>query len=135
MKFVKHKGSTAAKLLPSEFTNLKQSHLERIKEAVLSNNNIQMVINVDQTAISLVPSLSCTMDERGKNKIVIKGVEDKQVITALLDDTLSGVLMPPQLLYEGKTDRCYPHVNFPPDWDIFHTDNHWQKHHYSASTY
>ena len=39
--------------------------------------------------------------------------------------TLSGILLPPQLLYERKTDRCHPHVKFPPDWDIFHTHNHW----------
>ena len=84
-----------------------------------------MVINMDQTAINLVPSSSWTMVERGKNKIVIKGVEDKREITALLAVTLSGVLFPSQLLYEGKTDRCHRHVNFPPDWDIFHTDNHW----------
>ena len=78
MNFVKRKGSTAAKLPPSEFENLKQSYLERIKEAVFSNNIVpQMVINMDQTAISLVPSSSWTMDERGKNKIVIKGIEDK----------------------------------------------------------
>ena len=68
------------------------------------------------------------MDERGKK---IKGIEDKREITALLALTLSGVLLPPQLLYLGKTDRCHPHVNFPPDWDVFHTNNH----HYSASIY
>ena len=84
-----------------------------------------MVINMDQTAINLVPFSSWTMDERGKNKIVIKGVEDKREITALLAVTLSGVLLPPQLLYEGKTDRCHPHVNFPLNWDIFHTNNYW----------
>ena len=65
------------------------------------------------------------MDERGKKKIVIKGIEDKREITTLLAVTLSGALLPPQLLYEGKTEWCHPHVTFPTDWDIFHTDNHW----------
>ena len=114
MNFVKRKGSTAAKLPPSEFENLKQSYLDRIKEAEFSNNIVpQRVINMDQTAINLVPSSSWTMDERGKNKIVIKGVEDKRELTALLSVTLSGVLLPPQLLYKCKTDWCHPHVNFP----------------------
>ena len=54
-----------------------------------------------------------------------KGIDDKREITPLLAITLSGTLLPPQLLYEGKTDRCHPHVSFPADWGIFHTDNHW----------
>ena len=65
------------------------------------------------------------MEERGKTKIIIKGIEDKREITALLAVTLSGGLLPPQLLYQGKTDRCHPHITFPADWDVFHTDNHW----------
>ena len=69
MNFVKRKGSTAAKLPLSEFENLRQSYLERIKEAVFSNNIVpQMVINMDQMAINLVPSSSWTMDEQGKKK-------------------------------------------------------------------
>ena len=55
----------------------------------------QIVINMDQTAINLVPSSSWTMDEQGKNKIVIK---DKRQITAFVAVTLSGMLLPPQLL-------------------------------------
>ena len=120
LNFVKCKGSTAAKIPTSEFDNLKQSYLERIKEAAFGNGIVsQMVINMDQTAINLVPSSSWTMDEWEKNNIVIKGIEDKRQITALLAVTLSGMLLPPQLLYEGKTDRCHPHVNFPI------SDNHW----------
>ena len=70
MNFVKRKSSTAAKIPTSEFDNLKQSYLERIKQAVFSNGIVpQMVINMDQTAINLVPSSSWTMDEQGKNKI------------------------------------------------------------------
>ena len=53
MNFAKRKDSTAAKIPTSEFDNLKQSYLERIKQAVFSNGIVpQMVINMDQTAIS-----------------------------------------------------------------------------------
>lgn len=34
-------------------------------------------------------------------------------------------MIPPQLLYEGKTERCHPHFTFPDDWDVWHTPNHW----------
>ena len=41
--------------------------------------------------------------------------------------TLSGNVkfLPPQLLYTGKPERCHPDFNFPSDWDIWHTENHW----------
>ena len=52
----------------------------------------------------------------------LKGLDDKREIMAV---TLSGTLLPPQLLFEGKTDRCHPAINFPDEWDIFHTENHW----------
>ena len=33
--------------------------------------------------------------------------------------------MPPQLLNQGKTDKCHPNVEFPADFDVFHSENHW----------
>ena len=55
----------------------------------------------------------------------ITGFEDKRQITALLSCTMSGTLLPPKILYQGKTDQCHPNAQFPSDWDIFHTENHW----------
>ena len=38
---------------------------------------------------------------------------------------LVGELLPFQLVYAGKTDRCHPAYKFPSDWQITHTENHW----------
>lgn len=38
----------------------------------------------------------------------IVGLEDKKQITALLTCSMSGELLPPQLLYQGKTQQCTP---------------------------
>ena len=65
------------------------------------------------------------MDQQGSNKVSIKGLDDKHEKTALLTVTLYGATLPPQLLYGGKIERCHPVVNFPSDWDIWHTENHW----------
>ena len=46
-------------------------------------------------------------------------------MTALLACTLSGSLLPPQLIYAGKTTRCHPVVGFPASWDVWHSDSHW----------
>jgi len=33
--------------------------------------------------------------------------------------------LPPQLIYQGKTERCLPHFSFPGDWHITSTSSHW----------
>jgi hypothetical protein len=38
---------------------------------------------------------------------------------------LSGDILPAQVIYQGKTDKCHLRYNFPSDWHITHTDNHW----------
>ena len=38
---------------------------------------------------------------------------------------MSGKLLPPQLVYQGKTKGCLPSVSFPNDWDVTFTPNHW----------
>ena len=30
-----------------------------------------------------------------------------------------------QLVYEGKTTKCHPAVEFPKGWHVTHTPNHW----------
>ena len=34
-------------------------------------------------------------------------------------------MLPFQVLYEGKTDRCHPRSSFPEGFDVSHTPNHW----------
>lgn len=46
-------------------------------------------------------------------------------VTVLLGCTLSGHMLPPQIIYQGKTDKCHPKFTFPEGWDITHTENHW----------
>ena len=50
---------------------------------------------------------------------------DKRQVTATFTSSLSGVFLPMQILYAGKTDRCHPHYKMPPEFDIWHTPNHW----------
>ena len=52
-------------------------------------------------------------------------LNDKCQVTATLAGTLSGELLPLQILYQGKTERCHPSQTFPNGCDIWHTPNHW----------
>ena len=50
---------------------------------------------------------------------------DKRIITAVFRGTLTGDFLPVQVIYKGKTSRCHPHYQFPPEWDITHSPKHW----------
>ncbi|VDH90101.1 Hypothetical predicted protein [Mytilus galloprovincialis] len=39
---------------------------------------------------------------------------------------MNGSLLPPQLIYQGKTDRSLPKgFDFPDNWDVTSTETHW----------
>jgi hypothetical protein len=38
---------------------------------------------------------------------------------------MTGDVLPPQIIYMGKTTRCHPNVKFPYQWNITHSKNHW----------
>ena len=43
----------------------------------------------------------------------------------MLGGSLSGDFLPIQLVYQGKTTKCFPSVAFPESWHITSTPNHW----------
>ena len=83
-----------------------------------------LIINWDQTGVRLVPNSDWTMAAVGSRHLEVRGLGDKRGITALQTITLSGKLLPPHLLYPGKFHHCHPHLQFPRDWDVHHSDNH-----------
>ena len=73
-----------------------------------------------------MPCGEWTLEQKGSKCVEIAGLSDKRMITAVVASTLSGDMLPVQLIYDGKTDRCHPQgVKFPSDWNITHSDNHW----------
>ena len=57
----------------------------------------------------------------------LAGVDDKRQITALFGATLEGQFLPPQIIYQGKTEACLPRIRFPSDWHVTYTPNHIEK--------
>ncbi len=124
--YVKRKGTKAARKVPDDFVDQKTKFLDTIARIVKEHSiPDELVINFDQTGISIVPVSNWTMAAKGTKQVELLGIEDKRQITILLGCTLSGDLIPPQLLYTGTTDKCHPKVKFPEGWDIHHTANHW----------
>ena len=82
------------------------------------------MINWDQTGSKLVPVSQWTMDQEGSQQVPVVGKKDKRKITGLLAVTASATLLPPQLIYQGKTVGCHPRITFPQEWNVTHSDNH-----------
>jgi hypothetical protein len=126
MKYVKRRGSTKVHVLGDTFEKIKKKFLDDIKITVtMEDIPSSLIINWDQTAISIVPGSCWTMAPSGSRRVEIVGMGDKRQITAVFAGSLSGNFLPPQLIYTGKTPACHPKITFPPDWHITHTSNHW----------
>ena len=127
MKFVKRKATTAkSKHSTADFTQLKhQVWTDVVTTAEMEEIPAELILNWDQTGIKLVPSSTWTMDAQGSRRVEVVGVNDKRLITAVFCGSLTGDFLPVQVIYQGKTDCCHPHFQFPTDWDITHSPKHW----------
>ena len=126
MGLVKRKASTSAKVSVENFERKRELFLHEVK-LVMEMEDIpaELVINFDQTGIKYVPTSSWTLEKEGSKRVAIVGKDDKRQITAVIGCSMSGDVLPFQLIYEGKTSRCLPSYNFPRGFDITCNPTHW----------
>ena len=126
MGFVKRKCSTSGKISVDQFDKAKEIFLADVAAEVLMKDIPEnLILNWDQTGLSVVPTGDWTMEKEGAKTVPIAYSDDKRQLTAVLAITAAGEYLPPQLLYQGKTPKCHPQVSFPEGWDIWHSENHW----------
>ena len=65
------------------------------------------------------------MEEEGSKRVELIEKEDKRQITVLFAGLVVGDLLPPQVIYQGKSTRCLPTYKFPENWSVIYTPNHW----------
>ena len=107
MEWVKRKGTTG-KVEPSEkFLDEEKFTFQREISKVVTDHDIplDLVLNLDQTPLSYVSPGKYTFCMKGSTTVPIKGVDDKRQITATFTVSASGVFLPIQLIYQGKTKR------------------------------
>lgn len=126
MNFVKRKGCSTAKPTIHDFESIKADFLCDVL-AVVQMQGIphELIFNWDHTPVNIVPGSQWTMAQKGSKRIELIGLGDKRQITAVVCGTLSGEFLPLQLIYAGKTKACLPTANFPKDWLLSYTPNHW----------
>ena len=126
MGFVKQRASTKAKIDIDDFEAVKEKFLFDMKVVVeMEEIPHDLIINWDQTGIHYIPVGSWTMEKEGAKRVEITAVDDKRQITAVFAGSLTGDFLPPQLIYKGTTCRCLSTVQFPQDWHVTFSHNHW----------
>ena len=79
IKFVKRKGTKAAKKVPADAAEQHRRYLNRVYYT-MKRYNIppSMFITFDETSSALVPSDDWTLEEEGSAQVAIAGLEDKR---------------------------------------------------------
>jgi hypothetical protein len=85
----------------------------------------ELIVNVDQVGVALVPSPTYSYALRGARQVPITGLQDKRAITVTLGTSCAGGVLPPQVIYSGTTAASLPKTPFPSDWNITQTKSHW----------
>ena len=126
MGFVKRKACSKAKIDVEHFKEIKEEFILDVKNVITMDKiPVELIINFDQIALNYVPATSWTMEKEGTRRVEVVAKDDKRQITAVFGGSILGDFLLPQLIYEGKTNRCLPQYKFPSSWHITHTDNHW----------
>ena len=108
--------------------------MTKVQQYVRSLRRAGVPINVRivmAAAEGIVKATDCTLlaqngghIKRGSSQVEVAGIGDKRQITITVAGTMSGQILPFQVLYEGKTERCHPsNSTFPEGFDVWHTPN------------
>ena len=127
MGLSKRKATTKSSLSKYDFEEVREIFLNDVSSVVLMEDiPLSLIINWDQTGVHFVPVSQWTMEVKGARRVEIAGLSDKRQMTMVLAGTASGEFLPPQLIYPGSTLKSLPkNVNFPSDWHLTTTPNHW----------
>ena len=101
-------------------------YLHDIVHAIVSHSiPDELIINADQTPSKYVPTANVTMADKSSKHVAKKGANDKRGITVTLGESLSGEILPMQLIYKGKTNRLLSSVKFPAGFALTYNEKHW----------
>ena len=85
MDFTKRKGTKAAKHKISDLPEIKQNFVSRFLDFVINRQiPTEMVVNLDQTGVRMVPSGQWTFEKKGSQHVSSIGLDDKREIKVLL---------------------------------------------------
>ena len=117
MNWVKRKGTTGKYEWPQQFLlEEKLTFLKKISGAIFYHD-------VPKELFYLSPGKQ-TFDVKDVKTVPIKGIDHKRLITATFSISMSGEILPIQVIYESKTIRCLSKYAFSKNLDVTFFENH-----------
>ena len=113
-------------LLPESAFEERRKQFHDAIAGILEEGRIHpsLIINGDQTPLRLTPEVNYTFARKGTRHVRVLGKKNKMQVTLLLSVTCSGHMLPPQIIFKGKTRKCHGEFKFPSSWHVTHTNTH-----------
>ncbi|KAL0569111.1 hypothetical protein V5O48_012860 [Marasmius crinis-equi] len=109
LDFSPRQGTRAAAKLPDDADDVCERTFFRLVYAMMWEKiPPKLVINADQMGIYVLPSSSSTWHTRGDRQVDIVAKEEKRAFTLMVASTPTGVLLPFQAVWPGKTKNSLP---------------------------
>lgn len=121
---IRRRAVTTARRKEVDMEALRGKFLHRVAYvAKLWSIPAELSYHADETGVHLSPAANKTLDFVGERSVEVVGAGDKRQVTLMLGGTVAGDVLPPQVIFEGKTSRVLP----PPlAGAVFtFTANHW----------
>ncbi|KAF9642099.1 hypothetical protein BDM02DRAFT_3106047 [Thelephora ganbajun] len=120
-RFVKHKvewskrkGTQAGQKLPADAEDQMEACAFQLAVAIADHDiPDSCVVNGDQTGSTFTQSGRSTYVETGTNQVTIVGKEDKRAFTIMVGISMSGEVLPFQVIYVGSTSGSLPKLDGP----------------------
>ena len=110
----KRKGTQAGQKVPPDAPAQMQHHAFRIAIDIRDQAVPDCCcVNSDQTGKTYSQPGASTYDPIGTNQVTIVGKEDKRAFTIMVGISMSGQVLPFQIMYGGKTSASLPEINNP----------------------
>ena len=125
--------STQARITPNHVRLAEEFRAEIKEEVERLSVDPQLVLNMDQTGVRVIPHGGRTRAQRGAQRVTLLHSADKRQITAQLTIAASGTLLPPQIIYQGTDggDGALPSQerrDLADGWCFTQTGTHWATH-------
>jgi hypothetical protein len=137
--FTYKKATTSGQKLPEDWEAQVSLMIDRAA-AVIATHKVahpSLVINWDQSAVILMPSPMYTYHSKKDKHVGIVGQDEKRQVTAVVAGTLSGELLPLQMIFTGQDSNALKQKSVPElpqplasriisdGWHLTQTKNHW----------
>lgn len=109
MNWSERKATQATHKLPKDWEDICEKSLLRIAQDIKEEDiPSALYVNTDQTQAVYAQGSNLTWTQTGSTQVSVVGEDEKRAFTAVVSVSNSGVLLPFQAIYMGKSNRSCP---------------------------